>query len=133
MFKIWVKFLELALLKNNFIAADVRTQVRIAEADNTAQYWPNLGSQQSAIEMHITGPYVTFTTANHSGSDGQSLGQNCPPTAYRSYHSSNGTILAVNLRQHFCRCWTSVGPYLTSHSEYFCNSALDLLKPSFFL
>ena len=25
------------------------TQVRIAEGDNTAQYWPNIGSQESAI------------------------------------------------------------------------------------
>ena len=105
-------------------------QVQIAEADNIAQYWPNLGSQQSAIVIgpvlpfasvkcwaddsglcrlfkftdlqtkldlvsalyqadhfyygiqfrkwksqspahrrHITGPCVTFTTANHSGSE----------------------------------------------------------------
>ena len=42
-------------------------------------------------------------------------GQNWPPSAYRSYHFSNGTILATDLRQHFCRCWASVGPYLTSH------------------
>ena len=26
-----------------------KSQVRIAEADNTAQYWPNIGSQESAI------------------------------------------------------------------------------------
>ena len=30
-----------------------RTQVRIAEADNTAEYWPNLGSQQSTT---VIGP-----------------------------------------------------------------------------
>ena len=35
--------------------------------------------------------------------------------AYRNYHSSNGTILATNLRQYFCRSWASVGQYLTSH------------------
>ena len=28
-------------------------QVRIAEADNMAHYWPNLGSQQSAV---VIGP-----------------------------------------------------------------------------
>ena len=32
-------------------------QVRIDEADNTAQYWPNLGSQQSAI---VVGPVSPF-------------------------------------------------------------------------
>ena len=36
-------------------------------------------------------------------------------SAYQSYHFSNGTILATDLRQHFCRCWDSVGPFLTSH------------------
>ena len=46
---------------------------------------------------------------------GQSLGQNWPPSAYRSYHSSNGTILATNLRKNYCRCWASIGPYLTSN------------------
>ena len=132
--------------KNHYF---LKTQVRIAEADNTTQYWPNLGSQESAILIgpvslfalvkywaddgglcrlfkftdlrpklgpvsalhqadshfyyeiefrkyisqnpdhgwHITEPFVTFTTTNHS--------------AYRSYHSSNGTILAADLRQIF--------------------------------
>ena len=42
--------------------------------------------------------------------NGKSLGQNCPPSAYRSYYSSNDTILA-----NFWRFWVSVGPYLTSH------------------
>ena len=34
---------------------------------------------------------------------GQSLGHNWPPSAYWSYDSSNGTILATDLRQKFCR------------------------------
>ena len=46
---------------------------------------------------------------------GQSLCQNWPPSAYRSYHYSNGTILATALRQHVCRRWANVGPYLTLH------------------
>ena len=46
-------------------------------------------------------------------------GQNWLPSAYRSYHSSNSTILATNIRQHFCRCWVSVGSYLTSHLGIF--------------
>ena len=29
---------------------------------------------------------------------GQSLGQNCLPSVYRSYHSSNGTILTTDFR-----------------------------------
>ena len=45
---------------------------------------------------------------------GQSLGQNWPPSAYRSYHSINGTVLETDLRQHFFRCWASLRPYLTS-------------------
>ena len=33
--------------------------MRIAEADNTAQYWPNLGSQQLAI---VIGPVSPFSS-----------------------------------------------------------------------
>ena len=35
------------------------TQVRFAEGDNTAQYWPNLGSQESAI---VIGPVSMFAS-----------------------------------------------------------------------
>ena len=42
-------------------------QVRIAEADNTAQYWPNLGSQQSAIVIEPVSP---FALANCWADDG---------------------------------------------------------------
>ena len=34
-------------------------QVRIGEGDNTAQYWPNLGSQESAI---VIGPVSLFAS-----------------------------------------------------------------------
>ena len=54
-------------------------------------------------------------------------GQNWLPSTYRSYHSSNGTILATDLRQHFCRCWASVGPYLTSHLGRFNLSHKTIL------
>ena len=50
-------------------------------------------------------PVVVLKTSVGS----QSLGQNWPPSVYRSYHSSNGTILATDLRQKICRCWASVG------------------------
>ena len=43
------------------------TQVRIAEADNTAQYWPNLGSQQSSI---VIGPVSPFTAVKCWADDG---------------------------------------------------------------
>ena len=56
---------------------------------------------------------------------GQSMGQNWPPSEYRTYHSSNGTILAIDLQQHFCRCWANVGPYLTSHLGY-CLSTQNI-------
>ena len=157
------------------------SQVRITEADNTAQYWPNLGSQQSAIVIGpvspfasvkcwadegglvdclnwptfslnlaqyrpYTKPILTFTMSSSSESrrarfrpmnstllghvsllprqttenkefgkamgrccaelwpncgrasvGGQSLlSQNCAPSAYRIYHSNNGTILDNN-------------------------------------
>ena len=42
---------------NYFI--NIITQVRIAEADNTAQYWCNLGSQQSAIVIGPASPFAT--------------------------------------------------------------------------
>ena len=35
------------------------SQVRIAEGDNMAQYWPNLGSQESAI---VIGPVSLFAS-----------------------------------------------------------------------
>ena len=35
------------------------TQVRIAEGDNTAQYWPNLDSRESAI---VIGPVSLFAS-----------------------------------------------------------------------
>ena len=43
----------------NFLIPLIKSQVRIAEADNTAQYWPNLGSQQSAI---VIGPVPPFAS-----------------------------------------------------------------------
>ena len=33
--------------------------MRIDEADNTAQYWPNLGSQQSAIAIRPESPFAS--------------------------------------------------------------------------
>ena len=136
-----------------------------------AQYWPNLGSQQSAIVIGPVSPFASvkcwaddgglcwlfeFTDLqpklgpvltlyqahchfyngkpfwkweNQSSTrhrpaavpktsvGGQSLGQNWPPSAYRNYHSSNGTTLATDLWQHFCRCWAGPGPYLTLHLD----------------
>ena len=46
---------------------------------------------------------------------GKNLVQNWLPSAYRSYNSSSGTILASDLWQHFCQCWASVRPYLFLH------------------
>ena len=34
-------------------------QVRISKADNTAQYWPNLGSKQSAIVIGPVSPFAS--------------------------------------------------------------------------
>ena len=54
---------------------------------NLAQYWP------------CTKPIVTFTMA--SGSESRRA----------RVRLMDGTLLG----QHFCRCWASVGPYLTLH------------------
>ena len=43
------------------------TQVRIAEVNNTAKYWPNLGSQQSAI---VIGPVSQFALVKRWADDG---------------------------------------------------------------
>ena len=43
------------------------TQVRIAEGDNAAQYWPNLGSQDSAI---VIGPVSLFASVKCWADDG---------------------------------------------------------------
>ena len=42
------------------------SQVRIAEADNMALYWPNLGSQQSAI---VIGPVSPFASVKCQADD----------------------------------------------------------------
>ena len=41
--------------------------MRIAEADNTAQYWPNLGSQQSTI---VIGPVSPVAPVKYWAKDG---------------------------------------------------------------
>ena len=41
--------------------------MRIAEADNTVQYWPNFGSQQPAI---VIGPVSPFPTVKCWADDG---------------------------------------------------------------
>ena len=43
------------------------SQVRIAERDNTAQYWPILGSQESAI---VIGPVSLFASVKCWADDG---------------------------------------------------------------
>ena len=45
----------------------VNTQVRIAEGDNTAQYWPNLGSQESTI---VNGLVSLFASVKCWADDG---------------------------------------------------------------
>ena len=54
----WFKFSQLS---------SERSQVRITEADNTAQYWPNLGSQQLAI---VIGPVSPFASVKCWADDG---------------------------------------------------------------
>ena len=46
---------------------DEITQVRIAKGDNTAQYWPNLDSQESAI---VIGPVSLFASVKCWADDG---------------------------------------------------------------
>ena len=41
--------------------------MRIAEGDNTAQYWSNLGSQESAI---VIGPVSLFASVKYWADDG---------------------------------------------------------------
>ena len=43
------------------------SQVRIAEADNTAQYWPNIGSQELAI---VIGPVSLLASVKCWADDG---------------------------------------------------------------
>ena len=80
------------------------TQVRIAEGDNTAHYWAMChfyhGKPSWKWENQSSAQHWPFAVPKTS-SGGQSLGQHWPPSAYRSYHSSNGTILEADLRQFF--------------------------------
>ena len=69
-------------------------------------FW-KLENQRSAQHWPVAVPKTSV--------GGQSLGQNWQPSVNRSYHSSNGTILATDLWQYFRRCWASVESYLTSH------------------
>ena len=52
--------------------------------------WKN---QSSAHYRPVAVPKISVS--------GQSMGQNWPPSAYRSYHSSSDTILAIDLRKNF--------------------------------
>ena len=51
----------------NYINKIIDTQVRITKGDNTAQYWPNLGSQESAI---VIGPVSLFASVKCWAVDG---------------------------------------------------------------
>ena len=51
----------------SIVARHAITQVRIAEGDNTAQYWPNIGSQESAI---VIGPVPLFASVKCWADDG---------------------------------------------------------------
>ena len=51
------------------------SQLRIAEADNTVQYWRNLGIQQSAI---VIGPVSPFALVKCWADDGTILATNHP-------------------------------------------------------
>ena len=47
--------------------SEMRPQVQFAEGDNTAQYWPNLGSQESTI---VIGPVLLFASVKCWANDG---------------------------------------------------------------
>ena len=59
--------LERDFLIDCFNHSYLHSQVRIAEGDNTAQYWPNLGSQESAI---VNGPVSLFASVKFWADDG---------------------------------------------------------------
>ena len=46
-------------LQFNPVNSGGTAQVRISEADNMAQYWPNLGNQQSAIFIEPVSPFAS--------------------------------------------------------------------------
>ena len=54
-------------MKKEILTGNTPSQVRIAETDNTAQYWLNLGSQQSAI---VIGSVSSFATVKCWADDG---------------------------------------------------------------
>ena len=54
-------------LNNQLEECKNTTQVWIAEGDNTVQYWPNLGSQESAI---VIGPVSLFASVKCWADDG---------------------------------------------------------------
>ena len=41
-------------------SSEISSQVPIVEADNTAQYWPKLGSQLSAIVIGPVSPFASM-------------------------------------------------------------------------
>ena len=53
---------------NRFAFNEVKPQVRIAKADNTGQYWPNLGSQQSANVIEPVSPFASVKCWADDGS-----------------------------------------------------------------
>ena len=108
----------------------MRTQVRIAEGDNTALYWPNLGSQESAIVIGPVSllPRQTILEVRKSEFGtalarccaenkcwrpefGPALAAKCIPELSFQQRHDIGSRSSAN----FWRCWASVGPYLISH------------------
>ena len=65
--KLQVHNLSHSNLFHKLVQITITTQVRIAEGDNTAQYWPNLGSQESAI---VIGPVSLFASVKCWADDG---------------------------------------------------------------
>ena len=83
------------LVIENYVSIST-TQVRIVEADNTAQYWPNLGSQRSVI---IIGPVSPFASVNYWADDGGL----CRLFKFTDLHPKLGPVSALYQADcHFC-------------------------------
>ena len=110
--------------------------MRITEADNTSQYWPNLGSQQSAI---VIGPVSSFASVKCWVDDGSLCRMlNLPTFSWNlaQYWPYTKPIVTFTMASSYESRRTRVRPMNATLLGYVSllprQSILEVRKPEFF-
>ena len=111
------------------------SQAQITEADNTAQYWLNFGSQQSAI---VIGPVSSFASVKDWADDGglwrlfnfNDLRPKLGPVS-ALYHTDYHFYYGIQLRKQKSRVWPMDGTLLGHVLLLPRQTILAVRKPEF--